>query len=232
MGEYDESDEYPYWFGGTCFLVRYLNKLYALTAKHVLKNMDPNAIRIPRRPDSRTFLTLTKLWTGKIDDPEDTDYADWAIVAAEEPGEDASGDPIVPPLDLDAITPVSFSRPPEGCKLAIRGYPIGLSRVSYDEQRLKWQAFAGSAMYVAPTSWKHCHTARFDDVSGIDNIDHMSGSPVVLVCPQGSKSVIYFAGLAVRGTKESGLVHFIDAKVIMTALMKVNSERTSQASSP
>ena len=218
-----KDDAYPYWFGGTCFLVRYQGDLFVVTANHCLKNKTKDEVRVQRHPASDTFLTLTALFTQHKEalHEDDPDQDDWAVLQVEVMD---SCDPTATPLDLDA-TPDATQL--TGTKLVVRGYPKGLSGIDYDALKIRWQAFAGSAAYEGRPSWsERCHTLVLDDVAGVESIDGLSGSPVFALKPEhGNKLSYSFAGMALRGSKESKLVHILEAPVVRAAVAAAHRNR-------
>ena len=219
MSEY-ESEEYPYFFGGTCFLVQFSERLFIVTARHVLKDKSIQDLRIPRRPASRTFLTLRHVWTApdihlEGDDP---DQHDWAIFEVEAPAP-GDKDALAPPFELQVTNLAKLNKFPEGYKLVVRGFPKELSAIDFEALRIKWQAFAGTGLYVGPTRWERCHTLRLDEPDKLASYDGLSGSPVFLVWPAGDlRSQFAFAGMVLRGG--NGLLHFLDGYVLFDALSK------------
>jgi len=64
-------DEYPYSVKSTAFLISYRGHGHVMTAKHVLKNIDPNKILIPFDelicyPQIRQFILFIVLSRGSI----------------------------------------------------------------------------------------------------------------------------------------------------------------------
>lgn len=104
LAEQAHNHDYPYWFGGTCFLLRHDGALYAVTASHCLRQKTKEQVRIQRRPNSKTFLTLTALFVQdeRLQHEDDPDHDDWAVFQVLEPEHDPA-DSVVPILDLDAI---------------------------------------------------------------------------------------------------------------------------------
>jgi hypothetical protein len=228
LSEYD-SDEYPYFFGGTCFLVKHRGDLFVVTARHVLKQKPVEDLRIPRRPSSRTFLTLRTSWTApdELLQCEDPDQYDWQIVRADWPELDAD-DPLSSVLDLDAIPSATMKVLPEGYKMVVRGFPTQLSAIAFEAMRIKWQAFAGTGMYVGPASWHKCHTLRLDEPDAVASYDGLSGSPVFVVWPAGEgRFQPALAGIVLRGG--NGLLHFLDGMVLRDAIGKCAQWVSSQA---
>lgn len=222
-----DDELYPYWFGGTCFLCRHTGALYAVTANHCLRNKTKDEVRIQRNPRSPTFITLTGLATQRQESlhPGDPEQDDWAVFEASEP-EESHDDPLVPVLCLDEVPDAAL--PPTGAhRFIVRGYPNEICGIDYEDLEIKWKAFHGTATCCGRPSWSQfCFTVKLDDVSGIESIDGLSGSPVFLV---DTKTVPYsysFAGMALRGSKESALLHVLEARVIRAAVVAAHDLRS------
>ena len=77
--ENEEHDAFPYTVGGTCFFIEYRNRLFAVTAKHVLKNnrYEAKDVRIPPSFNNMThFLPISKCFGNSVYESDRQDYAD------------------------------------------------------------------------------------------------------------------------------------------------------------
>jgi trypsin-like peptidase len=219
-----DHERYPYWFGGTCFAVRFNGRLYVVTAEHCVRDKDRNEVRVQRQPGSDTLVTLRALF---IQDPsqrdaEDPDQHDWAVFQAVEPED--SGDSLVNVVDVAAV-PDAPLPPPPGHKLLVRGYPKTRCLIDYEKLTIVWQAYGGTGQYVGATSSKWLHTMKMDDISQVESVDGLSGSPVFLAAPEQDGLAFSFAGMVLRGSKESGLLHFLDRAVVRAAIRGADMRR-------
>lgn len=200
---------YPYWFGGTCFLVRSRGKLVVLTARHVLANKTKDELRIQRNLDAIHFLKLSWLYTDQTPDSYDNDYADWALFTVAEEADEGM-ERIVPALDLDVLSSVGMPPSSKNSQLILSGYPSAHSKIDYEKKRLRWTSILATASYVGRSPSSACEQLRFDDLSKVEGLDGMSGSPVFLLGPDGGNPrTVAFAGMLIRATKVSGLGTFI-----------------------
>jgi hypothetical protein len=233
VSEHNEVEYGRYTIGGTTFLVRYKSLLCSLTAKHVINNChsDTNRIRIRTVYDGTSFLPLKNvtLLTG------DSTNRDIAIIEVNQKLMDQRLNNEVCPILLDNFSPTNhFTK--EHSLFWSRGYPKDLSSVEHDEEQMRFQGVILEASYECPRKEEHCHTIRFDDLSNVDSINGLSGSPIFHFTKSGSRNVMYynFAGMLIQGSKESKLGHFIDSKaiyaaldelLIMSCLAKTNQEK-------
>jgi hypothetical protein len=70
-----------YGIAGSCFLAKYKDRLFVITAKHCLTPANGNDVRIALNPKTKTFLPLKQLHRAESN-PADQDYADVAIFEA------------------------------------------------------------------------------------------------------------------------------------------------------
>ena len=75
------SRDYPYSLGGTAFIVKFKERSFVITARHVLNlpSFEPRQFCIQYRPDSRDFLPLSALYLVHGADEDDTDQYDIAV---------------------------------------------------------------------------------------------------------------------------------------------------------
>ncbi len=156
---------------------------------------------------------------------DDPDHDDWAVFTAVTPGL-TDGDGLVPVLDFGTMANAALP-PDDQDVLVARGYPKATSNIAYDAQAIRWQAFGASGKYAGRPDWSDaCHTMRLDDVTQIESIDGMSGSPIFLLKPRTPEQFeCSFAGMALRGSKTSRLLHFLDASIIRAAIIAAHRLR-------
>lgn len=217
---------YPYWFGGTCFLCRFGGALYVVTARHCLRDKSKDEVRIQANPNSRALLPLCSLFTQSDSHRHEDEVSDdWAVFQVAGDGTAVDSMSTVRPLELDELACASWP-PPEGHHLVVRGYPKTASEISYEECAIRWRAYMGSARYVCKPTWgDHVHTLRLDDVTEVESVDGLSGSPVFMVTGDDPPLSVVFAGLVLKGSKKSSLLHFLDARVVRAAVAKSHENR-------
>jgi hypothetical protein len=70
-----------YGIAGTCFLICYRNRIFAVTAQHCLTPQNGNDVRIALNPNTKSFLPFKQLHRA-ISNPPGQDVADIAIFEA------------------------------------------------------------------------------------------------------------------------------------------------------
>lgn len=222
VSEHDDMEETRYSIGGTAFLVRYKDRLVSITAKHVIANChsDPTRLRIRSAAGGTSFLPLKNILVAN-------EYGAHGDIALIEIDQDLLNERLqkeICPILLDDFH--SFNRYDNKKSMFwIRGYPSCISDIDYDATQMRFQGFVAEASYKCPSHDSFCHTIHFGDLSGVESLNGLSGSPVFHFMKVDSQEIMHynFAGMLIRGTKESQLGHFIDSYAIYAALEKHSS---------
>jgi hypothetical protein len=215
--------EYPYSISGTAFVVKFSDRSFIVTAKHVLRlgSFKPHQLCIQYRPDGKDFLPLGALYVVRGTDSEDTDQYDIAVreVDLSALQTELYGD--YEPYQLfqmDRLTIYSQ----RGAYL-YRGYPTPLREVDFDCNKIEQGSVTSRAEYVGRTKYASIHQLRLLDLKPLESIDGLSGSPVFQVHnEENSKySREAFAGMLIRGTIESGAAYLIEHARIIEVLANI-----------
>jgi hypothetical protein len=103
--------------------------------------------------------------------------------------------------------------------------------VDYENSVIRTKEFATDGFYDGPAEGKGCSRIRFIKLEGIESLDGLSGSPVFNLNEVEDKQYShFFAGVFIRGTKESLLGRFINAEVVYAALNLVGRQKMPRAS--
>ncbi len=220
----NDDEDFPYSCGGTCFLVSYEQKIFAITAKHCLIHRDIQKVLISPQPEVRHFLPLCRLDT--IDRPIDQNDSTWSDLAFFEIDLIELAE-IDPPLQLPHcldlnLEPHGGPLIPRDSLLVTRGFPTEISHVDSERLVIHEQAFGATGIYAGRAPDAHCHHLRFHDRSLITDINGISGSPVFYIRETSAGLFHRFAGVIVQGSRELNVpVTFIHASVVFTALTKL-----------
>lgn len=217
----NKDDEYTYSLHGTCFVVRFHNAFYGITAKHCLRNRDRDSIRIRLLPGDLQFQPMRQIHTIDGDD----DFHDLAFLELATPliGHAKFQPPLV--LDLDASAKLKFEITSETV-LAMVGFPSEINAVDYEKRILKTKGFSADGRYAGPSEDPHCSKIRFNNVAQIQDLDGLSGSPVFAFKEISDGAyLIDFAGVLVRATKTSGTGRYVNSWIIIRALQILAANR-------
>lgn len=210
----------PISLGGTYFFVRYRDHLFAITAKHVVGDALPEQLLLATNDKSWIPARILHQFTST---------------------EETSGalDLVVYELDVRHLTGKhrraswAFNLlPSEPSWMPIRhesqfflfGYPRIHSTVDYGVQttHVESQQWFVTGSYSGESELPHCHALRLAEPGNILDLDGFSGAPVFshyhLI---GMSSRPLFAGVALRGSIASRLVHFLDAEAVRTVLKEI-----------
>lgn len=227
ISEHPEPEYAPYSFGGTSFLVEYQGVLCVLTAQHVIDNLhpDPHRIRVLAEQGGERFLPLAGIARSNI--PES--YADISMIEVNQAELTAETRARLHPVNLNELNRTNNFHPSVSV-LCLRGYPRCLSNIDFSEETMRFCGYYTETRYIGYSTVEHCHVLNFIDLSGVESINGLSGSPVLHVIKTGPNSLLYdFAGMLIMGTKESLIGHFIDSSMIYAALDWLVSNKTLRA---
>lgn len=210
----------PVSLGGTYFLLRYRDRLFAITARHVVKDALPAQLLLATSDDS---------------------WVPARILEQINPSDEISGalDLVIYDLDVRHFTAKHRRNsraynllPTESDWSAARyqshffffGYPLTHATVDYGSRttRAESQQWFLQATYQGVSELPNCHKLGLLDTLGISDLNGLSGSPV-FACHRviGMTARPLLAGIVLRGTAASGLVHFLEVQAVRTVLEQI-----------
>jgi hypothetical protein len=228
------SREYPYSIGGTAFVVKFKERHFVITARHVLNlpNFEPRQFCIQYRPDGRDFLPLGALYLVRGADEDDTDQYDIAVREVDSGAvrDELFGD--YPPYNLLAMDRYTIYS--ERGAYIYRGYPSDLREVDFDDSRIEQGAVTSRAEYAGRTQYAAIRELKLLDLNPLTSIDGLSGSPVFQVHSEDDSkySREAFAGMMIRGSIASGKVFLIEHGRVIDLLTQIVEGTVDEALSP
>jgi hypothetical protein len=213
----NQDEQFRYSILGTCFVVSFRGGLYAVTAKHCFDGRERTSVRIRMIPGDLTWLPIRAIHTLG----GDGDFCDLAIVdfnASILPKGIAQ-----PPQCLRLELPASsLQTPADGALLALVGYPASSNCIDYESFELRTQGFSADGRCTGPAEEEHCSIMRFNKLEPVEHLNGMSGSPVFQF--EEIRDGVYrhsFTGVLIRGSKQSNSGRFINAEVVIRALLEL-----------
>lgn len=100
-----------------------------------------------------------------------------------------------------------------GEELFLLGFPFESRFVDYEVKRIHFTKTVLRGIYDGPTTEEYCHKLRLETSITLEQLDGLSGGTVFRY-PRNLEEPSQLVGLLVRGTSQSGIVHFIDCAVI------------------
>jgi hypothetical protein len=232
----NDNEQWPLSLGGTAFVVRFRGRHFVLTAKHVLRDFQFSQFRVQLHPDSNQFIPLTGMYTLRDKDPDDfgrdEDQFDIAVwTTADEhlvPGVFGNAEP----YDLRGFDALTVFNP--NADYLFCGYPIEGREYDSDRRHMHQTALSGRAQYVRRTPYACLHQVSLVLNDQVSNLDGFSGSPVFQVNQgEGKYSYEAFAGMLVRGTRESAIAYFVEHRRIIELMEYVYARpRDEQGTQP
>lgn len=192
---HNESEDYEYTLGGSSFLVKIEEFLFAVTAKHVLENnhYSPNDVLIRYNEESRHFLPFDDIFGVNTEDIDDTDHKD--IVFLKVAKSHFNND-----IDTGFIIDLPHKRslPKLDCeKLLITGFPKDISEIDYNVKHIKTGRKPLMASQPNCTEFKGLLSFQYDQNNAEGwNLNGLSGSPVF--CINDSKNAYRIEGMLLR----------------------------------
>ncbi|HEY4367507.1 MAG TPA: hypothetical protein VGN07_09790 [Steroidobacteraceae bacterium] len=210
----------PIALSGTYFLLAYRDKLFALTARHVVGDATPEQL-----------LLLTS----------DKSLVPARVLEQINPSDEISGalDLVVYDLDIRhfnrkhrrnsraynlLVTEPSWLPTRHESSYFLFGYPLTHAKVDYGARTTQThsQQWFLEGRYKGPSEISNCHMLNLCDTQTIGDLNGLSGSPVFAsfhAIGMGTQPI--FAGIVLRGTVMSGLVHFLDAGAVRAVLEQI-----------
>jgi hypothetical protein len=210
-------DGTPVAIGGTYFIVSYSDRLFAITAKHVVGDALPEQL----------LLTTS-----------DKSLVPARILEQINPFDGVSGDVDLVVYDLDIRHfSVKQRRNSRACHLTatepswrarchessyfVFGYPLKHASVHYGVRTTQTnsQQWFLEGRYKCPSEVPNCHMLMLCDTQRIEDLNGLSGSPVfALPAVLGVPGLPIFAGIALRGSATAKLLHFLEGDAVRTIL--------------
>jgi len=219
-------DEWPYSFAGSCFPIRWENKLYIVSAFHCYENHqvkpEDTLYKIPI--DQENFFGFCNTLRAKINGAKDLKHYDQILLEVSSVIHTA--DEINSVESLDLSNPVSIiSLADNNVKdVWLRGYlsENPLHKISYEDKKITEQAYVTNGIVSAKNSnFDYCHMLKVKTPTPEGfSPDGMSGSPVYAEDEQGE---IRLAGVVIEFNIYTEEFLVIDALVIRELLSDENS---------
>lgn len=219
--------ETPISLGGTYFLLEYQRRLFAITARHVVSNIDPEELLLAINDTSLVSARILRQFNPADEDSGDVDLVVYLLDIRHLIAKHRSQ---VQALELSTSDTDWLPLRYESTYFFF-GFPLAHSSVDYG--RNTTQALAQQHFFVAKyrgvSGLAHCHALQLVDTNGMGDLNGMSGSPVFAhQAAIGVATLPRFAGILLRGSATGGIVHFLNSQAIMTTLEEVLRQPTGR----
>jgi hypothetical protein len=203
--------QYPYFLIGGGFLVSFREVGIFITAKHVITRQSPeSSIVFPIGTDQIVVLRRQGLLEG---DKSYQDLAYYPYLASSLDMEVPGWRPIALDLTFPLVQSGQQSLVPDA-ELCVVGIPQETRSIDWESGRIDFGTVELLARYDQPDSNRDLiHRAHVVDGPDLASYAGLSGSPVFSMTPP----YIGLAGCVIEASAQSGIIHFIDSRILWNA---------------
>lgn len=211
------NEAFLYSTKGTVFLVGYEGKPYVLTARHALYPERLAPICVFPSDTSHCLIPLKDVFFVSRSD-EDEDFVDLAAIAIDTMRVTHPEVAQATLINLALACGDWMSYAGEA-QFFVIGYPEERSIVNYENRELRTDRMVLFGRYGGRSSLSHLHLLRVSDSLGLKTFSGFSGGPVFTWIERPERRpALVLCGMTLRGTPDSGLIHFLDREVLLDAL--------------
>jgi hypothetical protein len=212
---------------GTVFLVSYEGRPYVLTARHALQPDNLVPICVFPSDTSHQLIPLADLFYVP-QSLEADDFMDLALIGIDTKRITHPEVAEARLIDL-ALFCGEWKRYASESQFFVIGYPEERSIFNYETREFRADRMFLLGRYGGPSSLPYLHLLSVLDTLSLKTFSGLSGAPVFawVELPM-QRPTLVLCGMVLRGTPESGLVHFLDREVLLDAF-KVKRRLEQQA---
>jgi len=205
----------------TGFLLRFLGETFFITTRHAVMNakFDTKDLCVPYSRRSNRCIPFPTVKTFSAVDRNDTDQVDIIVMKSDRSliEELLFGDE--QPFDVSEHQVVlDYTK---GLLLHFKGITPEKNDLNYDDQKFHLHFSSAPAVYEGETIYRSIHMAKAAIPEDFPDFDGLSGSPLFAVTDENSyESESLFAGMLIRGTRSSQILHFIEGARVKNYLLE------------
>jgi hypothetical protein len=204
-------------FSGTCFRIRYRDRLFIVTARHCIdgRHIDLSKALVDAGGPERSYLPLAAwhLLDVRRNDTggEDTDRGDIAVFEVDLASMTDEEIHETPALEVERYVAPSHFYP--GHRLLVEGYPSALQEMDYDQHRWVRDSRKIEARYDGPSQYAGISRLSYLTTEDASTLDGFSGAPVfAFEKVDASTARVGFVGMMIR------VAYFIRSEFIVAGL--------------
>lgn len=211
----NDEVEFQYSIRGTCFLIKFHERIYALTAKHNIKDFHPRQFRVPARLGDQAMLNYSQPFTIEMHNEDFEDFVAFEI-----------------PLNTNQLNgflqddaAATFDRAIDWRKVqkvSVCGFPTELNEF-YESERISYQSVCLLASCTGKSVIEGCYEIEIDQPIPLKSLDGLSGSPVFCRDP----SCPILLGMILRGSPNTlGVtkLHFLDIRLVLRSIEYIETQ--------
>lgn len=216
------SVDVPYSISGTAFLVGYRQRLFAVTARHVVGRQPIDNVLIFPSDRARKPLSVVQWWQ-LPEDPNDPDRVDLLVMEADIRRISGNDRRTSHAFEIESL-PTDWFGARFSSTFFVLGYPTEHNEVDYDALNINTKQYLLKGTYRGVTTTADCHEVSVENPLGLATFNGLSGSPVwCLPAGLGVRMAPVFCGVAIRGTASSKIIRFLSSFVIRSMLAEAAS---------
>lgn len=209
--------EYPYSTAGTVFLVGYEGHPFVITTRHSLTPDNLNPVCVFPSDVSLRMLPLKDVFYVP-ETHESEDFVDLAVISVDTSRVNHSEVAQAKLIDL-ALAGDEWLPFVDSAEFFMLGFPRDHAFVDFEREELHTERMALHARYIGPSALPHLHEIQISGRHTLTTFSGFSGAPVFAwVAHNAQPARPILCGMAIRGTADSGRVHFLDRSVLLDAL--------------
>jgi len=211
----------PFSVAGTGYLAGYKKDVFLVTARHVIGGLSFQRVLVYPTERTSSPLRLTAGWSFHSDGSDD-DSSDIFIARTNPSALGGGTKRRSRVLNLNSKHSSAWATSRYSSMFFCAGYPKKDTYADYETQQIKYRPYLLYGNYLGTGADDGCHKLQLKNPHRLSSFDGLSGSPVFSIPHSiGLAAQPAFAGMLIRGTASSGLVHFIESELILSALEEV-----------
>jgi hypothetical protein len=223
------SDQYPYSLRGTATGLRWQNRCMLFWCSHQTADYQPDEVLVPLDKHGK-FLISGSAFV-HIVPPLPSPDEEFFDLCAMQYFPASYGDASVERGFFELLEADAWRGDPESTFMLF-GYPTSLRNVDYDTTSIAVKQIVTSAKYRSASRAASVHTIEMQR-AGDYSSDGLSGGPVFHLGRDAQGFYCGFAGVILRGSESSNMIHFLDVRLMFQFLRRQDSATNSkQAPSP
>ena len=215
-------DQHPYAFLGSASAVRFRGRCFLVWCRHQTRDYRPDDVTIPIE-SGKTLISGSRYLQIELDEMNrEEEYPD---ICAVEFVPQNYGSPTIENLFFPLNT-VDVWAGSTDAQFYLYGYPTSLRRYEYEVPHVHLSQIVTSGRYDGASAALHLHRLRMTRTEQFPS-DGLSGGPVYHLARDGGGFYAGMAGIILRGSETSDLIHFLDARFLMELLNRQIDGSTS-----
>ncbi|MBS0149928.1 MAG: hypothetical protein JSR31_03245 [Nitrospira sp.] len=202
---------------GTVFLVGYEGRSYVLTARHALQPNNLMPICVFSSDVSCQLIPLKDVFYVP-QHLEDDDIADVAVIAIDTRRINHPDVARAQLMDL-ALSCGEWKGYAHETQFFVLGYPEERSFLNYETTEFRADRVMFLGRYDGPSNFQSLHVLKVHNTLSLTTFSGLSGTPVFAWLEQPrQRPTSVLCGMVLRGTSQSGVIHFLDRDILLDAL--------------